>query len=108
MSQFENFMEAVKDGAKDLAVELLGGLRDAALEDAENFLEKTKDDLKRYTSMLAQGQLTRQDFDDLVMAKKSLAEIHALRQAGVTLTKLERFRTELIDLVVDKAFATFL
>ncbi|MDJ0668857.1 MAG: hypothetical protein QNJ61_16355 [Desulfobacterales bacterium] len=44
----------------------------------------------------------------MIQAKKALAEIHALRQNGVALTKLERFRTRFINLVIDTAFKVFL
>lgn len=39
--------------------------------------------------MLAAKDITELDFSDLVHAKKALAEIHALTQAGVTLVTLE-------------------
>jgi len=44
-------------------------------------------------------------FTDLVQGKKALAEIHALTQAGIAAIKLEKFRTELVKLVVDTALA---
>jgi hypothetical protein len=47
--------------------------------------------LKRWTKLLAQGDINRQDLSVLVLSKKALAETFALRQAGLTLIKLERF-----------------
>lgn len=108
MASFDDFVEALKAGAKDLAKEIFDGFEDEAKDDAKAFLEKTKQDMQRWTKFLAQGELTEQDFSDLVQAKKALAEIHALRQKGVALTKLERFRTGLINLVIDTAFDVFL
>ncbi len=108
MSSFDDFLDAVKTGAKDLAKEIFDGYEIEAKDDAEAFLEKTKVDVKRWTTLLAEGKLTEQDFSDLIQAKKALAEIHALRQAGVALTKLERFRSGLINLVIDTAFDVFL
>ena len=108
MSSFDDFIEAVKSGAKDLAKDIFDGFEDQAKEDTEAFLEKSKADIKRWTKLLADGDLTEQDFSDLIQAKKALAEIHALRQKGVALTKIERFRSGLINLVIDKAFDVFL
>lgn len=108
MASFDDFVEALNIGAKDLAKEIFDGFEDEAKDDAKAFLEKTKQDMQRWTKLIAQGDLTKQDFTDLVQAKKALAEIHALRQTGVALTKLERFRTGLINLVIDTAFDVLL
>ncbi len=108
MASFDDFVEALKNGAKDLAKEIFDGFEDEASNDAKAFLEKTKEDMRRWTKLLAQGELTEQDFSDLVQAKKALAEIHTLRQTGVALTKLERFRSGFINLLIDTAFDVFL
>jgi hypothetical protein len=108
MSKFDEFVEAVLDGAKELAKQIFDGLEDNAKDDAKAFLKKYENDLRRWTKMLANREITEHDFTDLVQAKKALAEIHALTQAGVTLARLERFRSGLIDLVIDAAFKIFI
>ena len=108
MSKFDDFLDAVLNGTKDLAKQLFNGFEEDAKADAKDFLEKSKADLERWTSLLAKKKITERDFSDLVHAKKALAEIHALTLAGVALTRLERFRSGLIDLVIDSAFKVFL
>lgn len=108
MAKFDDFVEALKEGAGQLAKEIFEGFEEQAKYDAAAFLEKTAHDIKRWTRLLAKGELTEQDFSDLVRAKKALAEIHALRQTGVVLAKLERFRNRFLDMLIDKAFETFL
>ena len=108
MSRFDDFADAVLKGAKDLAKNSFGGFVDEAANDAQAFLDKAQADLQRWAKLLANGKLTKEDFSDLVQAKKALAEIHALTQAGITLTKIERFRSDLINLVIDSAFDIFL
>lgn len=108
MSKFDDFVNGVVEGAKGLAKDSLKGLEKQASEDAKAFVKKTEADLQRWTHLLADKKLTKEDFQDLVKAKKALAEIHALTQAGIALTRLERFRTGLIDLVIDTAFKVFL
>ncbi|SRR5258706_2160959 len=106
--KFDDFVNAVVEGAKDLAKDIFDGFEEQAEEDAKDFAEKTEADLTRWVKLLEDGKITKQDFADLVEGKKALAEIHALTVAGISLTKLERFRSGLIDLVVDTAFKTFL
>lgn len=108
MADFDQFVAALKEGIKPLARETLEGFEDQALDDAQAFLDKARRDLQRWTQLLAQGQLTQQDFSDLVHAKMALVEIHALGQAGIALTRLERFRSGLINLIIDTAFDVFL
>ncbi|HIC8842731.1 hypothetical protein [Aeromonas sp. 602200] len=108
MANFEDFIDALKEGAKELAKETFDGFEDQAKQDSEDFIEKSKEDLKRWTKLLAQGDINEQDFSDLVLAKKALAEMFALRQTGLTLIKVENFRKGFINLVVDTAFEVFL
>jgi len=108
MSDFDGFLEAVKEGAKLLAKDAFGGLETQAIEDANSFVQKCEDDLKRWAEHLALGDLDEDDFKDLVEGKAALAEIHALTQAGIGIAKVERFRSGLIDLVVNKGIQFFL
>lgn len=108
MAEFDDFRDAVTDGAREIAREMLDGLEDEARADSEAFLARTEADLRRWTKQLAAGEIGRQDFADLVAAKKALAEIHALSQAGLARARLERFRTRLVNLVIDAAFDTFI
>jgi hypothetical protein len=112
MSKFDEFAGAVVEGAKGLAKDLFNGFEEEAKSDARAFVEKTRADLERWTKMLASDdpdrRLTERDFADLVHAKKALAEIHALTLTGIALTRLERFRSGLVDLVIDTAFKVFL
>ncbi len=108
MANFEDFVDALKDGAKDLARDTFDGFENEAKQDAEAFIDKSKDDLKRWTKLLAEGDINEEDFSDLVNAKKALAEMFALRESGLALIRLEKFRKGFINLVVDTAFDVFL
>jgi hypothetical protein len=108
MNKFEEFIEAVLKGSIELAQPLFDALKENVESDTIAFLEKTRVDLVRWTTLLADGKITERDFSDFVHAKQALAEIHALTAAGVTLTQLERFRSGLIDLVISTAFKIFL
>lgn len=107
-NKFDEFTNAVLSGAKDLAKNLFDDFEEQAREDAKDFLKKAESDLKRWTKLLSEKKITEQDFGDLIQAKKALVEIHALTQVGIVLTKLERFRSGLISLIIDKAFEVFL
>lgn len=108
MATFEDYLDELRKGTKKLAEELVDGLQADALSDMNGFLKKSERDLARWTGRLAAGEITKQDFADLVQAKKALAKMHRLTKAGLTVTKLDRFRSDLISLVINTAAKVYL
>jgi len=107
MPDFDNFVDTIEEGVKELAKKTLKGFKDEALTDAKAFLEASKNDLQRWTKLMAQGELSQEDFEWLVMGRKDVAELHALKQSGLALVRLDRFKNALLDLVIDTAFDVF-
>lgn len=108
MSKFDNFIEAIEEGIKELAKKTLKGFKEEAVSDTRDFLEASKDDLHRWTNLLAKGELSQDDFEWLVMGRKDVAELYALKRAGLALVRLDRFKNALLNLVIDTAFDVFL
>ncbi len=108
MARFEQFLKALRDGLKALVADTIQDFSQAATKDGQAFLKKARADLERWTKALARGQLSKADFEWLVQGKKDLAEMEALKQAGLGLVRVDQFRSSLIDLVVGTAFKVFL
>ena len=108
MADFDEFLDVLKKNIEELAEKSWKDYRQAAIDDGEEFLNQCKEDLRRWTKLLAEGQLTQDDFEWLIQSQKDLAEVKALTQAGLTLIRLDRFRNALIDLVIETAFDVFL
>ena len=107
MADFEDFMKAILEGIKEIAGKNLKEFKEEALKDGEDFLELTKDDLKRWTKLLAKGDLTKDDYEFLVLGRKDAMEMLLLKRKGLSLIRIERFRNKLVDLIIDKAFDLF-
>ena len=108
MANFNEFSNALKKGIEELAKKSVKEFRKAAEKDGKAFVEETKEDLRRWTKLLARGDLTKDDFEWLVVGKKDLAEMEALKRAGLSLVRLQRFQNALVSLVIDTAFDVFL
>jgi len=108
MSQFEEFLKEVLRGAEALAKKSLQDVLKQAKDDAQGYLDQTRSDLERWTKALSSHQMQKTEFIDLVHGRASLAEMHALTIAGVALTRVQRFRDGLTQIVLDSAFKTFL
>ena len=108
MSKFDDYVSGIRDGAKDLAKKLFKDFDKEAVDDTRDFLDRTDAKLRKWTRQLADEDLTRAEFEDLVKGQADLAKLGALTQAGVAATKLERFRSGLVDLAVNTAVDIFL
>ena len=108
MSQFDDFLDILKQGIVDIAQETVSDFKDQAIDDAQSFIEDTKDDLLRWTNLLAKGDLTKDEFTFLVQSQKDLFNMHALKQAGLTLIAAQKFRDAVIDLITNAATTAFL
>lgn len=100
-----SIFKSIEDQAKALAQKLFKQYTQQAVSDAKDFLEKTKEDLKRWIEELARGEMTKDEFESLVQGQADLAEMHALKQAGLAAVQIETFTNGLLDIVVNAAFA---
>ncbi len=107
MASFNDFWNALKDELIEFAAYSWKDYEKEAIKDGKKFLEKSKADLERWSKMLANGNLTRDDFEWLLVGKKDLAELVALKQKGLAKVALDRFVNGLIDTIVSTAFKVF-
>lgn len=108
MSKFDDFLEAVLGGTADLARETLGDAPRQALDDTRDFLAFARKQLRGMTKELESGDLSLDEFAELARDLEHLARLVALTSLGILKTRLERFRSGLIDLVVNSARTIFL
>jgi hypothetical protein len=108
MIAFDEFLKTLKTELVEFAEYSWKPYRAAAVKDGKAFIERSKTDLERWTRMLAKGDLTQDDFEWLMVGKKDLAELLALKQKGLAKVALDRFVNGLIDTIVSTAFKTFL
>lgn len=103
MPDIDALFDALKEEVATLAETHLQALRDEAFQDGTDFLERTQEDLERWTRLLEEGDLSRDEFESLVRGRKDLAEMEALKQAGLAAVEADRFRDALVDRVIDTA-----
>ena len=69
---WDDFAGAVGEEAGELASNLFSDWRKEAKEDAEEFLELSREKLPRWTEALAQGQIDKTEFRLLVRSLEAL------------------------------------
>jgi DNA repair ATPase RecN len=100
-----SILKGIEDQSKALAERLFKQYTNRAMNDVRDFLQKCKDDLQRWIEELARGEIKKDEFEDLVKGQADLAEMHALKQAGLAAVQIDTFTNGVLDIVVSAAFA---
>ena len=101
--EFDDFLEEVGRKLTEIVSETAGEFRDAAIADGKAFVEASRESLKRWTKQLALGDLSAEEFADLLEGEKDLAEMAALKQTVITKVQLNKFRDGLIGVIAAAA-----
>lgn len=104
MPDFDEFLKTLKHDLGDLAHHFGDDVKTELINDGRSFAVKSKRDLERWMKELVNGSLTKDDFEWLVKGKKDLAEMEALKQAGLTRARIDKYRNALLDTVISSAF----
>ena len=97
---FNEIFQELKSAVETFAKQKFSDFSNEAAGDAGQFLNQTKDQLERWVTRLTKGELTPDDFAWLVKGQKDLAEMAFLKQAGVTLIRVDEFKAGLLNVIV--------
>jgi len=100
-----SILKSVEDQSKALAEKLFKQYTHRAVSDVRDFLERSKDNLKRWLEDLARGDIGNDEFESLVKGQADVAEMRALKQAGLAAVQIDTFINGVLDIVVSAAFA---
>ena len=68
-------------------------------------LDSVKEDLKKWTMALVNGDISEADFKDLLLGQKDLIKMVALKQKGLALIQADKFKSAVFDLIVNTIVA---
>jgi hypothetical protein len=102
---FENVFDTLKKGIADLAVTTGKQYATQAATDGQNFLDASKSQLQDWTTQLANGSLSKDDFTDLLLGQKDLFALTALKQAGMAEIAMDTFKNGVFNLIEQTVFA---
>ena len=95
-----SIFKSVEDQSKALAEKLFKQYTHQALIDVRDFLEKSKDALRRWVEDLDRGDIDKDEFESLIKGQADLAEMRALKQAGLAAVQIDTFTNGVLDIVV--------
>jgi hypothetical protein len=101
---WENFVDSV---CNNIGPALVGGLskfKGSLERDTREFLEKSKDDIESWTTALANGKLSKNDYETLMQGKIDVAKMIYLKNKGIGKIEIEKFTSVVIKTVINSAF----
>ena len=104
-SDFNTIWKGIKNQSLDLGKTLFKKWATQAQADAEDFLENSKAGVKRAIELCIEGTIDKDEMEDLILGKKDLADMHALKQAGLASAAVDTFVNGVLNIIVDAAFA---
>jgi hypothetical protein len=88
-----------------LAQTILGGFVQQATKDAQAFRVRAEQQIAGWLQELRDGEITKKNFESLVRGERDLAEMHALKQAGLAHAALDAFTSGFMEIVLTAALA---
>jgi O-phosphoseryl-tRNA(Cys) synthetase len=92
----KNILNQCEDAAKAM----LKKEAKAFMKDASLFVDRTKDDLKKWAIQFKQGEIDADDLKYLLDMKKDVAEMQALKRTGIAKIRLEELQDQMLSIVV--------
>ena len=91
--------------SRALAETLFKRFANQAAEDTREFFENSRESLERAALLLAEGRIDPDDFEDLVRGKRDLAEMRALKQAGLAKATIDTFTNGVLQIFMNAVLA---
>lgn len=107
MPDFNDLLKTIKDDLLSLAQESFNEFKDEIVKDGSTFAAKLQDDMLRWGEGLTEGHLTASDVEFLIKAKKDLAEMEALKLAGLSKVKLVKLKNKIVETVIGSVIKIF-
>jgi len=97
----EDFIDNLKDSAGKLAKDELKTLIKTAKNDSEDFIRRQGEKMEMYLIQLAEGEITKEQFEGYVLDIKDLTEMKALQMSVAAKVRAQSLAQGITNLVID-------
>ncbi|MDN7143046.1 hypothetical protein KC131_20540 [Pseudomonas sp. JQ170] len=108
MADLDDYLNALKQPLAVFIKDNFHDFKSAAEKDLKDFLVQAKDNIAKWTGLLASRTINAREFDSLLKGESSLGRLHALKQVGLAQTRWDLFTAGVITILVNTAIAVFL
>ena len=103
MADFNKVFNDIKNQVGAEAETDLKGFAAQGKQDAQAFLDQSRDRLEKWMQLLADKQIDEDEFGWLVESQKAVAQMAALQKANAGSMQIEKFRDSVLQIVVKVA-----
>ena len=97
---FDQLFKDLQSGAESVAEQSLKDYVGQAKQDGKSAINSIKGNLQRWASEIENGALTKDDLEFLLQEETALDEMTALKQAGLAVIQIDKFRNALINMIL--------
>jgi len=97
---FQKVINGLKDEVVAMAMQAFSNYANAAKADGLQLVESLKTDIVSWGKELVEGKMTKDEVEFLMLGKKELIQMNALKQAGLALVQTDKLKNDLLQLVV--------
>ena len=101
---FSEIFKQLKDQVIDLAKLTVNKFKDEAIADAHKLLDESKEDLERWTKLLAEGSISSSEFEFLAANGIGLFQMSLLQNTILAKVKIDQFRNSVLNLIINTIF----
>jgi hypothetical protein len=103
MADFNKIFDDIKQQVAAQANTDLKEFSDQGKQDAQAFLDQSRDRLQKWMQLLADKQIDEDEFGWLIESQKAAAQMEALRKANAGSMQIEKFRDSVFQITVNAA-----
>ena len=104
---FSELLNTVIEGLSGLLKSTLENAATDFKADAQQFVEQNKDNLQHWATLYASKKLTTKDLEALLRSSKNLFDMELLKQSGLALIAVDKFKNDAIAVVVNSISTLF-
>lgn len=108
MAAFDDIFNEIINKVVNLAKTEVKDYADSAAKDTKEYLQTSKEKLKKWTLLLTDRMIDGDEFTFLVNSQLGLGEMKVLTNIGIAQIKAEKFKNDVIHLVVDTVLTRIL
>ncbi|HWZ36080.1 MAG TPA: hypothetical protein VNW51_07980 [Mucilaginibacter sp.] len=100
-----SLFKTLQSNIADLAKQSLSDYLTQATSDGNAVLSNLRDKIEQWSLQLSTGDLDSDDFKSLILGEKDLMKMDALTQQGLALVRIDQFKNDACNLIVDTVTA---
>lgn len=104
MASTDAILKSIEDQSAALAKKLFKQVAQQAAADTQDYLQRIHADLGRWAGELQRDEIDKDDLRGFVRGRANLAEMRALKQAGLAQVSIDTFTQGVLDIVVSAIF----